>query len=209
MSKWLIVGWSSYLGVCGILSASPSLQLSSTRARYIGKEIILEGRVVVSHSWGTLVAGRAVYETPSASEADVLIFSSGDSGQQVEMRDERNELHADYVELHGLSQGKTSQPQHIILTGHVRLERRQEGEEEYSQHAYADRVDYIPGRQELLFTALPGNQVSYRDDLQRLQMHAPALSIQRDEKSGKERVYGRGDVHLSFMPNSTMEEKKK
>lgn len=114
-------------------------------------------------------------------------------------------IYADTLELHYGIENGAIQTTHLEMKGNVHLYNRfptdNPEEEPNLQYAIADCMRYNPQTKEMKLSSNKKGRVLYFDKLNHLEMSAPALHLQRDPKTKKEKIQGIGDVRFSFKKN--------
>lgn len=123
--------------------------------------------------------------------------------KQVHFKDPRGEVFADRVLIKYALEERNLAISRIILAGNVKVINSPISEEDESvvhQYVVADRVDFTPQTNEMIFRAVgKGHRVLFYDKTNSLQLSAPALKINRDKATKKEAIRGIGDVRFSFI----------
>lgn len=123
--------------------------------------------------------------------------------KQVFFRDKRGSVYADQVRI--IYDWKQEQifPKKIVLLDNVRIMNRMETDGggisgKPLQYALADRVEYDPVTKKMKLLANDQGRVLVYDRVNNVQVSAPAVHVERDCKTGKEKIQGIGDVRFSF-----------
>jgi hypothetical protein len=122
---------------------------------------------------------------------------------QVHFEDAKGEIFADKVLVkYDLIDGSLAVGK-VILAGNVKIYNRLNSADDETvvvlQYILADRVDFTPHTNEMLFRSSKGRRVLFFDKVNNLQVSAPALKIIRDKATSKENIKGIGDVRFSFL----------
>lgn len=150
--------------------------------------LISYGKVAVDH--GQLFT---TMDSPKDSKGKVC------EEEQLSFKDEQGEVFADKATLHyTLAKGKIALSK-IYLQGNVRLKDKQPSSDEILHYLVADYVEYLPEEKEMIFTSKARHRVLFYDQVNNVQVSAPALKIKRDDVTKKESVKGLGDVRFSFI----------
>jgi hypothetical protein len=124
-------------------------------------------------------------------------------GKQVYFEDEKGQISADrafikYDEVEG-----KIKPARIVLEGNVRIvnlvTKSKDDSELTQQYILADRVDFIPATQEMIFKADKGKRVLLYDKNNNMEVSAPGLKLVRDHAANKEALRAIGGVRLNFV----------
>lgn len=118
---------------------------------------------------------------------------------QVHFKDLIGEIFADKVQLYYSTLENKISISKIILEGNVRLKDKQDADGHVLHYALSDSVEYIPDSKEMLFKANARKRVLFFDQVNNLQVSAPALKIKRDLSTNHESIQGFGDVRFSFL----------
>ena len=145
--------------------------------------------------WGKMVVDhdhlQVVMESPEPSEQEETV-------RQVYYNDKQGSLFADRMEVkYKLSEGRLV-PLKVILNGSVKMLNKPISESEKLQYALADRVEISFATQEALLSADSDKRVLVLDQVNDLQVSAPALKIKRNEATKKDSIQGMGDVRFNF-----------
>lgn len=124
--------------------------------------------------------------------------------QQVHFEDAKGEIFADKVLVKYTVLDGSIVISKILLQGNVKIYNRLSSADDETvvvlQCALADRVDFKPHTNEMLFKSSDRRRrVLFFDKTNNLQVSAPALKIIRDKASKKESIKGVGDVRFSFI----------
>lgn len=124
--------------------------------------------------------------------------------KQVHFEDARGEIYADRVLIKYTLAGRTLAISKIVLLGNVKVINRLVSADDEAktvlQYVLADRVDFNPQNNEMLFKAISkGHRVLFFDKSNSLQLSAPAVKIIRDKATKKDSIKGTGDVRFSFI----------
>lgn len=122
-------------------------------------------------------------------------------GKQVHFKDQMGEVFADEAFVDYAEVNKKLTPTKLILKGNVYLlnKSKENDAKKVLQFAIADRVDYDPATQEMIFAAEGKKRVLFFDKTNNLQISAPAVKIKRNPNTNKESIQGVGDVRFSFI----------
>jgi lipopolysaccharide export system protein LptA len=133
----------------------------------------------------------------------MTIVLKGSHEQQVVFQDDLGRLLANEATIHYVRQGqKKMEIEKISLEGNVKIynKTKQTDEEVHGQqYALADQVTYVLNSNELNLTSQEGRRVLLFDEINHLQISAPALKIHRDKETKKDSFQGMGDVRFNFM----------
>jgi lipopolysaccharide export system protein LptA len=156
------------------------------------------GKLIIDHTHL-----KAFLDSPKDDQGKVI------KEKQVFFHDLFGEIYADQVHLkYQLKQGSVI-PFEIILEGNVRVLNRislQTDEEgSFLQYATADRIEYFPSKKEMFLRANPGHRVLFYDKMNKLQVSAIAIQIQRDMQTNKDSIQGKGDVRFNFIEKERTE----
>lgn len=127
-----------------------------------------------------------------------------DSDRQVHFEDAKGEIFADKALIkYALMDGSINISK-IYLLGNVKIYNRLSSVDDETivtlQYILADRVDFTPNTNEMIFKSLDqGRRVLFFDKTNNLQVSAPALKIIREKATQKESIKGLGDVRFSFL----------
>lgn len=152
-------------------------------------------------SYGSLRIDHQKMETklqsPVNEEGRVL------AGNQVYFKDAKGEIYADKAFIKYDYFDNKIAPVRIVLQGNVKiannLERSEKDKTPIEQYILADRVDFIPQTNEMIFKSHKGNRVLLFDQSNSLEVSAPGLKLIRDKATRKETVQGLGDVRFNFV----------
>jgi hypothetical protein len=132
---------------------------------------------------------RATFSSPAEQDKQILFTNS-----QATLY--ANDIVIDY-EQEGAGQGGFKVKK-INITGNVKILRKG-SEGEYSQYALAHAVEYLPEVGQMFFRGTPEKRVLFCDNVNKLEVSAPAVNLTRDPQTGLDRVQGVGDVRIAFM----------
>lgn len=123
--------------------------------------------------------------------------------KQIHFKDPRGEVFADRVLIKYATEGSNLEITRIILAGNVKVVNNPIPDDEEApllQYVLADRVDFTPQNNEMVFRAIvKGHRVLFYDKTNSLQVSAPAIKINRDMATKKDAIKGIGDVRFSFI----------
>lgn len=136
-----------------------------------------------------------------AKHDDANIVSEED---QVHFEDAKGEVFADKVLIKYRVSNGSLVVDNIYLVGNVKIYNRLNSADDETivvlQYVLADRVDFKPHTNEMLFkSSKGGRRVLFFDKVNNLQVSAPALKIIRDKATMKDSIKGEGDVRFSFL----------
>lgn len=125
--------------------------------------------------------------------------------QQICFKDRFGIAYADKATIDYKHADQKIELEKIVLEGNVKLfnyHKKQGHENEaFQQYALADIATYLPGTYEMKLSSQKEHRVLFFDDVNHLQISAPALKIQRDKTTQKDSVQGIGDVRFNFIEN--------
>lgn len=169
-----------------------------TRLNYIDNHkqlvhaLVAFGKVLVNHE-----NLRTTLESPRNEQGEVL------PGKQIHFSDHYGEIFADQATLFYEKNEKDAQLKKIILKGHVKILNRTSlnlsDEGEFLQYVLAEAVEFLPESKEMTFIGTKKNRVLFMDEVNSVQISAPALKMIRDPRSQKDSIKGTGDVRFSFL----------
>lgn len=130
-------------------------------------------------------------------------YGTIDENKQIHFKDSNGEVFADRVLIKYSIDGHSLIVNKIVLAGNVRVINNPAPDDEVSsirQYILADRVDFTPQANEMIFRAIAkGHRVLFYDKINSLQVSAPAIKINRDKATKKDAIKGIGDVRFSFV----------
>ncbi len=133
-------------------------------------------------------------------EKQKISMCRSDQGSQVFFQDGLAKISADLVNLH-FSHDEKTVLQQVLLEGRVQLVNRLtqflDGENPM-QYALADSIEYLPVSKELNLLSSGKQRVLFQDNVNHIQISAPALRIKRTTPAQKGYIQGVGDVRFSF-----------
>lgn len=122
---------------------------------------------------------------------------------QIYFSDHYGEIFADQAVLHFEELNGTPELKQILLKGNVKILNRTSlnlsDAGEFLQYILAERVEFFPKSQQITFIGTKKNRVLFMDEVNSVQISAPALKMIRDPKSQKDSIKGSGDVRFSFL----------
>lgn len=124
-------------------------------------------------------------------------------GKQISFTDRFGDIFADKVTVDYERVNQKLNLKLILLEGNVKIFNRinkEDSDDEVSrQYALADEVSFLPINNEMYLKASSGRRVLFFDDVNQLQISAPALKIHRDKVTNQNAVQGMGDVRFNFI----------
>lgn len=169
--------------------------------------MILQNDVVIKHhALGTFTTDKGfqlTYAIIDGKKKLKTLQSIGKTEKQVAYSNELGKIFADHVNI--------KYPDQFILEGNVRILNRHPFYREDGsilQYALADRVEYAPETQEMIFTAKEDGRVLFFDKLNDVQISAPAIKMRRDITTNKNTIQGIGEVRFSFLEQEAEQIKK-
>lgn len=150
--------------------------------------------------YGALLADheqmKTVMESPFESDGKVP------EGMQVHFEDSFGEILADKATIDYSRVDNKIDLAKITLEGNVKLyNKKVKGDNPSQQYALADTVTYFPQTSETILSSNKKNRVLFFDEVNHIQVSAPALKIQRDKETNKDTFQGMGDVRFNFIEN--------
>lgn len=140
--------------------------------------------------------GKMVLSSPIDAQGNVA------KGDQVFFKDHLGTIYANRVSIDYELVEHHLEPKLLILEGHVIMQNQfssADGENgSLLQYALADRVEFNPKTQDVVLKG-KSKRVLFFDKINNVQVSAPALTIKRDPKTGKDYVKGAGDVRFTFL----------
>lgn len=122
--------------------------------------------------------------------------------RQVHFTHQNKEIFADYVQLLNGDQKTHSKITKIILLGNIRMITlvAEVSEKPLYQYILADKIEIFPDTQEMLLKAKKGNRVLFLDQVNVLEISAPALKITGGQNNETiKSAEGIGDVRFRLM----------
>lgn len=142
-------------------------------------------------------AGKVKMESPVNTSGDVS------KNLQIHFEDFMGDIYADQAELTYKKGEQGAVFTELHMEGHVRVFNRFDANLPESssvlQYALADVVDYFPQKKEILLSGLNRNRVLFMDRVNSLEMSAPSLVIQHNDRENKNMVQGMGDVRFTLI----------
>jgi lipopolysaccharide export system protein LptA len=123
--------------------------------------------------------------------------------KQIYFEDTKGIFYANRVFMKYQEIDKKIVPERIVLNGHVKIANffkvSQKDKTTVNQYILADRVDFIPQTNQMIFKASKGRRVLFFDEENSLEVSAPGLRLLRDKAVRKDTIQGIGDVRFSFV----------
>ena len=119
-------------------------------------------------------------------------------------------LEANHATFTYMNDGKSLTPVYGKLEGNVKLsiQKPEETSPALAQYAIADILEIFPESNKMRLSSTEGRRVLFTDTLNKLQVSAPALTLQREADSQETVVQGEGDVRFTFLEQELKEMKK-
>lgn len=178
--------------VSQLVSSGESVLTHTDQESYLEHTLKCYGKVKVDHQKMEI---RML--SPRGDDGGVLPES------QVFFNDSKGKIYADRLFVkYDYVNGKIV-PIRIFMQGNVKIansfSRSENDAGMTQQYVLADSVEFFPLTKEMLFRGSKEHQVLLFDQVNNLQVSAPALKITRDEAVQRDMVKGLGNVRLNFM----------